>query len=74
MKMLLLLSIIWQLGMTMKQAQAKCPTKLLSLYEKLHGGQYVACDDGKKTTVLIFSQDKLVAIMDLKFFAQWEGQ
>lgn len=58
---------------TAKQAQALCPTPLISMYEKLHADQYYACDDGKNTTVLVFSNDKLIAIMDVKFFAKMEG-
>lgn len=59
---------------TTKQAQAVCPRPLVPMYEKLHADQYFACDDGKNTTVLVFSNDKLIAIMDLKFFAKWEAQ
>jgi hypothetical protein len=70
----LLLIITWTLGMSTEAARRKCPKPFVPMYQMLHEAKYYACDDGKNTTVLVFSSDKLVAIMDLRFFAKTEGK
>lgn len=70
MNLLIALLITWQLGMTVKQAQEKCPNPLMRLYEKVHLDTHFACDDGVNTTVLIFDVGKLVAILDLRYYAR----
>lgn len=72
MKLIAAVVLVFKLGWTMAQVQKVCPTPLISMYEMLHEDQYFACDDGKNTTVLVFSKDKLTAIMDIKYFAKHE--
>lgn len=70
---LLLLLPTFQLGMTVKEAESACPHALATVYLKLHTDTHLMCDDGRKTTVLIFDKGKLSAIVDLKYFSKNEG-
>lgn len=69
-----LLVPLFHLGMSRKQAQAICPHELMPLYHMLHGNDYMACDDGKNTTVLIFNDKGLNAIMSVEYFASHEDK
>jgi hypothetical protein len=60
----------FQLGMSLPQARAACPKPLMTAYEKLHIDTHFVCDDGVRSTVLIFDAGKLSAIVDLKYFVR----
>jgi hypothetical protein len=63
-------TIVFLLGMTLGQARATCPRPLIPVYETR--SDYLACDDGKKTTVLAFdAKEKVVGIFDLKWYVQF---
>lgn len=70
----ILLVPLFHLGMSRKQAQAICPHELMPLYHMLHGNDYLACDDGVNTSVLIFDDKGLTAIMSVKYFASHEDK
>ena len=69
----IMLMATFHLGMSVKSAQAICPKPLIKVYEKLHADQYFACDDGSNTTILVFDDNVLVAIMDIRYFARTQG-
>lgn len=64
---MILSKVAFVLGMSYAQVVHACPRPLLPMY--FHGHSYYACDDGKHTTVLAVADDKVSAIMDLKWFA-----
>jgi membrane-bound inhibitor of C-type lysozyme len=64
------LAVSFKLGMTVKEAEKECPKPLLFLDVKATRDVNYACDDGKKTTVLVFDNGKLAGILDIGYFAK----
>lgn len=61
------------LGASVKQVSAACPHALVTAYDNIRLDTHFVCDDGTKSTVVIFEDDRLVAIIDVKYFAKQPG-
>lgn len=61
----------FNLDMTPKQVRELCPQPLIPVFENYHKDEWFACDDGKKVTVVMFEKDKLAAILDLRWAANY---
>lgn len=66
---MILAKVLFILGMSLAQARHECPKELIQVF--VHSHSYYACDMGKKTLVLVIGDDdKVSAIMDLKWFVE----
>jgi hypothetical protein len=64
---MILAKVLFVLGMNYAAVKHTCPKQLLPMF--FQGHSYYACDDGRKTTILAIDNDKVVAIMDIKWFS-----
>lgn len=56
--------------MSLGQAKAICPNPLMPVFESRK--DYLACDDGKTTTLLAFNdRSRVVGVFDLKWYVQY---
>lgn len=72
MKFILLMALAasFKLGMTVKEAEKTCPNPLTYLDVPPNRDVHYICDDGTKTSVLLFDNGKLAAIFDIRYFAK----
>lgn len=60
------MKVIFYLGMTYAQVKTTCPKSLIPVFIHSHG--YYACDMGVATQVIAIENDRVMAVMDIKWF------